>query len=661
MSYGTFKTIAVLIILLVGGGIVLYKCYQLLWLNLKRGQASERFTGWGERIKGLAVYVAGQKRLFRFLRPGTAHFFVFWGAILLSPTILQAIVDGLTAFTGEEYLLPIVSLGPFLLVQDFFILFVIVAISYELYVRLSVNPERYEGSHKAEGVGVLINILVIMFGLLVMNGARINLAGSDAGTWQPISSLVGNVFAGLSDDAQVIIEESAYWIHMAAILSILIVVPGGKHFHVLTGAVAVFLKNSRHPGELPPAPEFDEDIGVSKVEQFTWRQMLDFYSCTECGRCQDVCPAYNSGLPLSPKLLMMNLRDNLIVRGKALSRGSSNGALSEELVGDVITDQVLWSCTTCFACDEECPLFIEHVTPIVDMRRHLVIEGRLDDELQGALANLGRYGNSFGKSARARARWAKKIDPKIKDARKEPVEYLWFLGDYASYSPALNDITLATAKLFESIGLDFGILYEGEQNAGNDVRRVGEEGLYEMLVENNHKVLAGCHFEAIVTTDPHSYNALKNEYAAGNGNKPVLHYSELLDQLITSGRINFSNKLDRVVTYHDPCYLGRYNGIYEEPRRVIEATGCNLVEMPRSRDRALCCGAGGGRIWMEEGDVTERPSESRIKEAVELEGVSDFIVACPKDVTMYRDAVKTTGNEERLAVIDLIELVQAAL
>jgi Fe-S oxidoreductase len=661
MSYGMLKTIVVVIGLLVGGGIVLNKCYQLLWVNLKRGQAGEKYSDWGERIRELAVYVAGQKRLFRFLVPGTAHFFVFWGAILLSPTILQAIVDGLTAFTGEEYLIPIVNFGPFLLLQDLFILFVIVAIGYELYVRLVVDPERYEGSHKGEGVSVLVNILVIMFGLLVMNGARINLAETDTGAWQPISSAVGSIFAGLTEDAQVIIQETAYWIHLAAILSILIVVPGGKHFHVLTGAAAVFLKNRKQLGELLPAPEFGDNVGISKVEQFTWRQMLDFYSCTECGRCQDVCPAYNSGLSLSPKLLMMDLRDNLMERGKEFSKNSENGAFSKELVGDVITDQVLWSCTTCFACDQECPLFIEHVTPIVDMRRHLVIEGRLDDELQGALANLGRYGNSFGKSARGRARWSRKIKPKLKDARKEPVEYLWFLGDYASYSPALKEITLTTAEVFDSVGLDFGILYDGEQNAGNDVRRIGEEGLFEMLVENNIETLASCDYKTIITTDPHTYNALKNEYAGLNGSTPVLHYTELLDQLIASGELTFKNKLDRTVTYHDPCYLGRYNGIYDEPRRIIEATGCSLLEMPRNEDRAFCCGAGGGRIWMEEGEVKERPSESRIREAVELNGVTEFIVACPKDVTMYRDAVKTTGNEERLMVKDLIELVYAAL
>jgi Fe-S oxidoreductase len=293
------------------------------------------------------------------------------------------------------------------------------------------------------------------------------------------------------------------------------------------------------------------------------------------------------------------------------------------------------------------------------MRRYLVSEGRMDAQLQEALAKLGRYGNSFGQSERNRAKWAATVQQKIKDARKEPVEYLWFVGDYASYSPSVVDITRQTAQVFQRAGLDFGILYEGERNSGNDVRRVGEEGLYEMLVEKNVAAMGKANFKTIITTDPHTYNTLKNEYPP-HASRPTLHYAELLDQLIASGKLKFSKKLDYTVTYHDPCYLGRYNGVYDAPRRVIAATGCKLVEMPRHGDRALCCGAGGGRIWMEEGAVKERPSESRIREATALDGVSVFVAACPKDITMFRDAVKTTGSEARLVVKDLIELVNEA-
>jgi Fe-S oxidoreductase len=329
------------------------------------------------------------------------------------------------------------------------------------------------------------------------------------------------------------------------------------------------------------------------------------------------------------------------------------------LIPDVIAEQVLWSCTTCYACDQECPLFIQRVKAIVDLRRYLVSEGRMDEMLQDALAKLGRYGNSFGQSERNRAKWAQPVLPKIKDARKEPVEYLWFVGDYASYSPSVADITRQTAQVFQKAGLDFGILYDGERNAGNDVRRVGEEGLFEMLVEKNVVAMGKANFKTIVTTDPHSYNTLKHEYPANNHS--TWHYAELLDQLITSGQLKFNNKLSYTVTYHDPCYLGRYNGVYDAPRRVIEATGCRLIEMPRHGDRALCCGAGGGRIWMDEGAVKERPSEARIREAVALDHVNVFVAACPKDITMFRDAVKTTGSEQKIVVKDLIELVAEAI
>jgi Fe-S oxidoreductase len=433
--------------------------------------------------------------------------------------------------------------------------------------------------------------------------------------------------------------------------------PEGKHFHVVTSIPAVLLRNLEPRGKLPSALEFKNEsgsstVGVSALEHFRWRSMLDFYTCTECGRCQEVCPAYASGLPLSPKLLMMNLRNELVKAG---------GKNLKQPVGDVVTDQVIWSCTTCYACDQECPLCIERVSPIVDMRRYLVLEGRVDNMLQDALSNLGRYGNSFGQSERMRAKWTQGLQPPVKDARREAVEYLWFVGDYASYNAALTDVTRKTAEIFQKAGMDFGILYDAERNAGNDVRRVGEEGLFEMLVEKNGKVLSKCKYQTIVTTDPHTYSTLKNEYP-WNGDRPnILHTAELLDQMISSGQIKFNRRLDYKVTYHDPCYLGRYNGVYDAPRRVIEATGCELVEMPRHGDRSFCCGAGGGRIWMDEKDVKERPSEARVREAAALDGVRSLVVACPKDVAMFRDAVKTTGNEERLNVNELIELVYEAM
>jgi Fe-S oxidoreductase len=665
MAYETLKSILVLLAIIVAGAVFAWKVYQLLWVNLSRGQASGPFGDWLERAKGVVVFVGAQFRLFRFLVPGTAHFFIFWGFLILFPTILQAIIEGLVAFYYPHFTLPIIgSFGPFALLQDIAAVMVICAVVNGLYLRIYANPERYKGSHKSQGVMVLCFIFTIMLSLLIINGIRINLGEDPIGSWRPISAIIGLPFAGLSRSLQHIIAEAAYWIHLGVVLLFLTELPGGKHFHVVTSIPAVFLRNLEPRGRLAAAPETDTEVGVSKVERFRWRQMLDFYTCTECGRCQDVCPAYTAGQPLSPKMLMLELRDHLIERGAALGKSGEKAekVLAKSLIGDVIAEDVLWSCTTCYACDQECPLFIEHVGPVVDMRRYLVNEGRMDAQLQDALTNLGRYGNSFGQSDRARSRWSQPIQPKIKDIRKEPAEYLWFLGDYASYNTALTEVTRKTVEVFRHIGLDFGILYEGERNAGNDVRRAGEEGLFGMLMDKNLATLNKCNYQTIVTTDPHSYNTLKNEYHLG-GMQPwrVLHISELLDQMISSGKLALNKKLGCQVTYHDPCYLGRYNGVYDAPRRVIAATGCTLVEMPRNKDRALCCGAGGGRIWMEEGEIKERPSEARIREAAALANVSALVVACPKDVTMYRDAAKTTGFESKLAVKDLVELVHEAL
>jgi len=281
--------------------------------------------------------------------------------------------------------------------------------------------------------------------------------------------------------------------------------------------------------------------------------------------------------------------------------------------------------------------------------------------------NLTRYGNSFGKSARARAKWTEGLGFKIKDARKEPVEYLWFVGDYASFDPRVQEITRTAARVFNEAGLDFGILYDAEQNAGNDARRIGEEGLFDVLKEKNLKALGKAQFQKVFTTDPHTYQALKHEYAAGDGNgggldaAKVFHYTEVLDDLMQRGKLAVKEKIGARITYHDPCYLGRYNQVYDPPRRVLRRLGAEVVEMPRNRDNAYCCGAGGGRIWMEDAaGVHERPAESRVKEAAGIPGVETLVVACPKDLVMFQDAIKTAGLEGKLVVKDTIELVGEA-
>jgi Fe-S oxidoreductase/nitrate reductase gamma subunit len=620
----------------------------------RQGQPEKRSDRIGARLGSVFTQAILQLRTAKEPFAGTMHLTIFWGMIALFIGTALATVDwdvthlflGFQFLTGGFYV-------AYELVLDIFGLLLVIGLGMATYRRYVLRPDRLQNPLPVlsrDDTYVLVMLTLVAISGYLTEGLRIAVTQPEWANWSPIGKAIAALFIAAGDPTNRTLHMILWTFHVLTAFGLIASLPFTKLFHIVAIPTNVFFRSLTPAGTLLPARSTSNG-GVKEWRQFTWKQILDFEACTRCGRCQDVCPAYASAPMLSPRNLMIKLDAHLWEK--------ANG---HTLHGDIVTAEELWACTTCRACTEVCPAFIDHQATIVDMRRHLVVEGQVDDQLQKVLANLGRYGNSFGQSERLRAKWTQPVEPKIKDARRQSVEYLWFVGDYASYSATMIGITQKTAQVFEKIGLDFGILYEGERNAGNDVRRVGEEGLFEMLVDKNLAALGKCEFRAIITTDPHSYNTLKNEYRFnGNGHRPVLHYTEWLDQLIASGQLKFNKKLGYKVTYHDPCYLGRYNGVYNAPRRVIEATGCELVEMPRHSDRAFCCGAGGGRIWMTEGEVRERPSENRIREAVALDGVSTFVVACPKDVTMFRDAVKTTGSEERLIVKDLIELVYEAL
>lgn len=634
-------------IMFLAAFIMLFRFYRVASLWWRTGRSESRWDKLHLRLWRLIQYAIVQTRVLRQGYPGIMHVAIAWSFfVFFLGTALATIHDHFFEFLYGNILIA------YKFTLDIFTIIFIVGAGMAIYRRYSQKPERL--TLEPGFTRTLLLIVIIVLGGLVTESLRLAVERPAWGAWSPAGWLLAQLWlaTGASETTLTNWHFGIWIFHLLTVAFTLVTLPAGTLLHTLTGPLnAFFSKLDRPIGALAPnaLTEDGEPIFASKLSDLTWKQLLDGDACTECGRCQDACPAFGAGTPLSPKKLILSLRDALHHNGSQPS-----------LVGEAIPKDVLWSCTTCGACVHECPVLIEHIDTIVDLRRYLVIEGMVDAELQGALTNLGRYGNSFGQSERMRARWSKDMEPKVKDAGKEAVEYLWFVGDYASYSPTLTEITQKTAEVFQKINLDFGIMYKGENHAGNDVRRAGEEGLFEMLVEKNVEAMSRCDYQAIVTTDPHTYNTLKNEYP-GNGKHLVLHYSELLDQLIASGQLKFSKKLNYKVTYHDPCYLGRYNGVYDAPRRVIEATGCEIVEMSRNKDCALCCGAGGGRIWMEEGEIKERPSESRIREAVALDEVTNFIVACPKDVTMYRDAVKTTGYEKRMVVKDIIELVGEAL
>ncbi|MFH1330028.1 MAG: (Fe-S)-binding protein [Actinomycetota bacterium] len=585
----------------------------------------------------VVVNVLGQRRLLNDRGIGTAHLFIFWTFLFYAGSFVWNLGVGLLR-------LPIPfadEVGVIVAPMEVLTVIGLVALAGAAVRRYVFTPDRLERSWDATLILILITTLLVTF--LLGQGAKA-LAGEDW-AWSPVGGLVGDLLAnlGMSPGSGDGFFLWMWWSHMVVVLGFLAYLPYSKHLHLLASPLSVYTATSE-PGRLPPGTD-----GGAQLGDFSWRQLYNGIACAECGRCDRVCPAFGAGTPLSPKEMIHAFRESVVEAATGRSDGKS---LIDRIGADAI-----WACTTCLACMERCPVFNEHVPLIVEMRRHLMAAGEIPGGAQETLMNLARYGNSFGKSPRARARWIGEIDFDLPDARSGPVEYLWFLGDYASFDPRVQGITRATARVFRSVGLDVGILYEAEQNAGNDVRRMGEEGLFEMLRDRNLETMAAAEYRTIVTTDPHSYYTLKHEYST-NGH-PVLHVTQVLERLVDAGLIPRSSE-PRRVTYHDPCYLGRYDGVFEAPRRIIEALGHDLVEMPRNRTQALCRGAGGGRIWMEDAPSGERPAESRVKEAAAL-GVGTLVVACPKDLVMFQDAVKTTGLEEDLVIRDVVELVEEAM
>ncbi len=638
---------------------------------LRRARPENRWDQIPKRVRLFIGYVLGQRRLLEDPLIGIPHFLIFWAFVFYASSFFWNLLKGLFPFLPIPYADEVVWMA---FPMEMLGVFTLISLLVAAVRRYIFTPPRLERTADATFILGMITMMPLSF--LSGQGFKA-VAEGHASLWTPVGTFLSENFTalGVTPTSASWFYLSAWWIHMIVGLVFFAYVPNSKHLHLAASPFGVLFGSLRR-GSVPAASE-----GASRVEEFTWRQLFNGLTCAECGRCDRICPAFNSGFPLSPKMLVHHVKElvrNYRVQGSgfrvqsdmARPHNPQPSTLNPQpltldqpkFVGDVVKPEDLWSCTTCYACMERCPVFNEHVSLIVEMRRFLVGQGEVDQRLQDALMKLTRYGNSFGQSDRARAKWTQGLEFKVKDARKEPVEYLWFVGDYASYDPRVQSVTRAAAQVFQRAGLDFGILYEGERNAGNDVRRVGEEGLFEMLMEKNRQAFGKAQFQKVVTTDPHTYHVLKNEYMWSNGNGQsnavVLHYTEILDSLILSGKLSLQRKLNLTVTYHDPCYLGRCNGVYDAPRRVLRALGVKLVEMPRNRSHSYCCGAGGGRIWMEDTPgITERPAESRVREAASL-GVSTLVVACPKDLVMFQDALKTTGLEEKMVVRDVVELVE---
>jgi Fe-S oxidoreductase len=466
---------------------------------------------------------------------------------------------------------------------------------------------------------------------------------------------------GLTAEGARLFRPGLWWFHGLISLTFIAFIPYSKIKHIFTAAASLMFKDPLAGKRLPRIPDEQKTAGYKTITDLTWKSLLHLDACTKCGRCQEACPANAVGAPLSPRDVILSLREfaNHALSAKELPKEAELDIHGKD-IGQVFME-TLWSCRTCLACVEICPVAVEHVPIIVQMRRNLVEAGEMEPLLEKTLQTIHKTGNSFGESKRKRANWTKELPFEIKDARTEPVDVLWFVGDYASFDPRNQKVTQSFARLLHKAGVNFGLLFESELNAGNDVRRVGEEGLYELLASSNIGTIQACEFNSIVTTDPHSFNTIRNEYPDFGGKFEIEHYTTMVKGLIEGGQIKLKKKLDYRVTFHDPCHLGRYNKGYDAPRDVLKLLGCELVEMGRNRDNSFCCGAGGGRIWIPDPVGTEKPSANRIKEAGAIEGLMVFVVSCPKDLTMFEDALKTSGFEGKFIVRELIELIDECI
>ena len=630
---------------------------------LRQGAPDPRGDQISRRIRDLLVIGFGQARQPRYLLAGLLHIIVFFGFLILSIRSLTLMGEGFSpgfADIGKGYAA----------LKDWTALAVLLACAVLAVRRACFRPARYHdrharGSHAGEAYLILGLIALLMVADAVFEGADLAQAGELSGAL-PLASLAAVVLKGATAETLSNLHHAAFWCHNVALLFFLCYLPVSKHFHVLSALPNVFLRNLTPGGKIKP-PRYDqsdldqlESLGVSRLEEFTRKHLLDFLSCTDCGRCSDHCPAYNTGTPLSPRMISIKCRDAAYASYPILG-GCRSQETPPALISGIISDEELWACTTCGACEEACPVTIEYVDKIVDMRRFLIDEGRVPASLQKPLADLEKKGNPYGKMPRKRSDWVGKGDDQcaVRLLKKgEASDLLFFSDSCAAFDPRIQQTARALASVFAAADLDVGTLGKDEVDSGNEARRLGEEGLFETLREKNLEALEGRDFKRVVTTDPHAMNALRHDYTL---DQPVLHHSQLLAELIAGGRLTLKPLNDgRIYTFHDPCYLGRHNGEYDAPRKVLEALpGIRTVEMERSGSRSFCCGGGSLNLFYE-GESESRAGELRLDMAVAT-GAQVVVTACPFCLINLEDAVKTSGRDDEIEVIDLAELVARSL
>jgi len=603
----------------------------------------------------------GQTKLLREPYAGILHVCIFWGFNILLLAVLESIGEGLFAgfsfsFLGGLY-------APLIFLEEVLAFLVVVAVFLSLVRRFVFVPKRLRGTkrEKIEAAFVLIVIFCIMFSMFGQNSARMFVHPTSSDSMRVFSSL----FAPLVFHDAHFWFAFYWWMHIVFVFGFLNFLPYSKHLHIITSFFNVYFAKFSSRGTLKPLFLEDENatkFGANDVDDLSWKQLLDGYTCTECGRCTDSCPANITGKPLSPKKIIEDIRKRTMEKASLLysSIKSEQVNLSKPLLDGYITEEELWACTTCMACVQECPVQIEHIDSIVDMRRYLVLnESRIPKEAQTTFSNLERNFTPWNFSHSERTAWAQGLTvPTF--AEKQHAEILFWVGCAGSYDARYIKVTQAFVKIMQQANIDFAILGLEEKCNGDVARRLGNEYLAQLSMRENIETMKKYNFKIIVTSCPHCFNIFKNEYPQFGGNYDVLHHTEFISQLIAEGRITLSNEIREAITYHDSCYIGRYNNNYNSPRKTLQSIrGLQLLEMPRSKDKGFCCGAGGGRMFLEE-TIGKRVNIERTEEALSL-NPSTIATACPFCMTMMTDGVKAKEASERTNVRDVAEIVSEAM
>jgi Fe-S oxidoreductase len=642
-----------------------------------------------------ASEVFGQRKLLKWSVPGVAHFLTFWGFIILFLTIIEAYGD----LFSRTFAIPGIGHWAWVgFLEDLFAVAVLVGIVTFAIIRLRTSPKRegrrsrFDGSHTGAAWLVLFLIFLVIATLLIYRGAQINTGDFPYAHGAFASQIVGHWLHPLGVGANKALETTFILLQLAVILGFGVFVTYSKHLHIAIAPLNVLfsrrpnglgaLQPMRSGGKVLDFEEADPDtdiFGRGKIEDFTWKGMLDMATCTECGRCQSQCPAWITGKPLSPKMLILDLRDHAFAKAPYLLAGSDEAReklpdavkaeaerplVGNEAANGVIDPDVLWSCTNCGACVEECPVDIEHIDHISDMRRHQVlIESAFPTEASSMLKNLENKGDPWGMGEARRLEWAEGLDfevPVVDGTIGPDVEYLFWVGCAGALEDRARKTTRAIAELLHTAGVSFAVLGPAETCTGDPARRIGNEFVYSMLAEQNIATLNEVGARKIVASCPHCFNTLAKEYPQLGGNYEVIHHTQLLARLVEEGKLTPVTPVEEKITYHDPCFLGRHNRIFTAPREIMERVpGVQAQEMHRCKERGFCCGAGGARMWMEE-RIGKRINTERIDEALAT-NPDTISTGCPYCLVMLGDAVsaKRSSGEaaESLEVVDVAQIL----